>query len=170
MSRRPVIKKHILNSDIRAKEVRLIDENAVQLGVVSIESARSLAAEKELDLLLVSDSTPPVCKLVNFGQFIYQQKKKDKQSKRTAQVTKEVKLSPKISENDYQVRYRKASECLQKKNKVKATVFFKGREIVHQEIGLKVLNRFIDDLKEFGTAENNIGRSGRTITVQILPK
>ena len=164
-------KRYIINDRILAKEVRLIDDKGQQLGVVSIEKALEAASSRGLDLLLISETaTPPVCKLVNYGQFMYHQKKKDKQSKKSAQVTKELKMSPKISEHDYQVRVNQGVKFLQKRNKLKLTIFFRGREIMHSELGYELANKYIEAVKEAGTPEGGPAKTGRSLTVMISPK
>ena len=166
-------KNYILNEKIRSKEVRLIDHEGKQIGVVPIEEARKLAEEKGLDLLVVSaDAAPPVCRIVDFGQYRYEQQKKDKQSKkgnRTGTV-KELKMSPKISAHDYQVRLTSAKKFLQKGLKVKLTVFFRGREITHPELGKEVINKFLEDIKEIGVPESGIATQGKIFGVLINPK
>lgn len=165
------IKKYIINDRIKAKEVRLIDEAGNQVGVVDTRVAQDRANSVQLDLVLISETAnPPVCKIIDYGQFMYQQKKKEKQSKKSAQVTKELKMSPKISEHDYMVRLTKGIEFLKKKYKVKLTIFFRGREIVHQSLGESVLNRFIEQISEYGIADKEITRSGRQMIAIINPK
>ena len=164
-------KKYAVNDRIKAKEVRLIEESGHQFGVINIQEARKISEDKGLDLVLISESSsPPVCKLVNYGQFMYQQKKKEKQSKRSAQVTKELKMSPKISEHDYQVRVNQGIKFLGKRYKLKLTIFFRGREIMHSELGYDLANRYIEAIKEIGTAESPPARTGRSLTVMISPK
>jgi translation initiation factor IF-3 len=164
-------KKYTVNDRIKAKQVRLIDESGHQFGVINIEEARKVSADKGLDLVLISEtSDPPVCKLVNYGQFMYHQKKKEKQSKKSSQVTKELKMSPKISEHDYQVRVNHGLKFLGKRYKLKLTIFFRGREIMHSELGYDLANRYIDAIKEIGTAESAPARTGRSLTVMISPK
>jgi translation initiation factor IF-3 len=124
-----------------------------------------------LDLLLISESSvPPVCKLVNYGQFMYQQKKKDKSARRSAQVTKELKMSPKISDNDYNVRLNKAKVFLGKKYKIKLTIFFRGREIMHKDLGEKLAKRFLEEISDLGTSDAHLSRAGRNFVIIISPK
>lgn len=161
----------MINEQIRAREVRVVEESGNQLGVITIQDARRISTEKGLDLVLISENTvPPICKLVDYGQFMYQQKKKSKQGKKSVQVTKELKMSPKISEHDYQVRVNQGFKFLEKKYKIKLTIFFKGREIVHSELGYELANRYINDIKELGNAENQPSMSGRSLIVIISPK
>jgi len=101
---------------------------------------------------------------------MYQQKKKEKQTRKSAQVIKELKMSPKISDHDYNVRLNRGIEFLKKKYKIKLTIFFRGREIVHRDLGETVLNRFIDDISELGTADREVTRSGRQMVTIITPK
>lgn len=167
----PLKKKYTVNDSIQAKEVRLVEESGHQFGVVNMQDARKISEDKGLDLVLISENTvPPVCKLVNYGQFMYQQKKKEKQNKKGAQVTKELKMSPKISEHDYQVRVNQGLKFLGKRYKVKLTIFFRGREVVHSELGYDLAERYIQAIKEIGTAESNPMKTGRSLTVMISPK
>jgi translation initiation factor IF-3 len=140
--------------------------------VVSITEARKLSSEKNLDLLLLSsNASPPVCKIVNYGQFMYHQKKKEKQSKKTTQVIKELKMSHKISVHDYNVRINQAVKFLSKKFKVKLTIVFRGREIVFRDnLGVEIVKRFINDIEEYGIKDNDIVKSGRNLSVLINPK
>ena len=122
-------------------------------------------------LLLSSNASPPVCKIVNYGQFMYHQKKKEKQSKKTTQVIKELKMSHKISVHDYNVRINQAVKFLSKKFKVKLTIVFRGREIVFRDnLGVEIVNRFINDIEEYGIKDNDIVKSGRNLSVLINPK
>ena len=151
--------------------MRLIGPEGEQLGVTSIEDARNISSQKQLDLVLISEnSSPPVCKLIDYGQFLYKQKKKEKQSKKTSQIIKEIKMSPKISDHDYTVRLNKSKKFLEKKYKIKVNIFFRGREIVHNELGFKLIQRFIDDISELGSAESDPQRNGRSIIVILAPK
>ena len=140
--------------------------------MVSITEARKLSSEKNLDLLLLSsNASPPVCKIVNYGQFMYHQKKKEKQSKKTTQVIKELKMSHKISVHDYNVRINQAVKFLSKKFKVKLTIVFRGREIVFRDnLGVEIVKRFINDIEEYGIKDNDIVKSGRNLSVLINPK
>ena len=122
-------------------------------------------------LLLSSNASPPVCKIVNYGQFMYHQKKKEKQSKKTTQVIKELKMSHKISVHDYNVRINQAVKFLSKKFKVKLTIVFRGREIVFRDnLGVEIVKRFINDIEEYGIKDNDIVKSGRNLSVLINPK
>jgi translation initiation factor IF-3 len=169
-----VIKRYIINERIRAKDVRLIDDEGEQLGVVSLQDARDRAAAKSLDLLLVSETAdPPVCKIIDYGQFRYQQKKKEKKNKKGAkgQVLKELKMRPSISIHDYMVRVKHGIEFFQKGYKVQLTVFFKGREAIHPELGYELIDRFIEAVAEYAVKEGDPGKpSRRSIVVTFGPK
>lgn len=171
--RRQYIKQYIINNQIRAKEVRLIDEKGERIGVLPIEKALDLAEEKSLDLLLMSaDANPPVCKLVDFEHFRYEQQKKDKLAKKSSKsnVLKELKLSPNISEHDFQVRLTNAKKFLGKRFKVKVTIFFRGRQIAHPELGRQVITRFVEELKEISNLEDRIFMNERLLTATLNPK
>lgn len=165
-------KRYILNDQIKARQVRLIDHNGDQIGVVDIETARSRANEQDLDLLLISpDANPPVCKITNYGQFLYQEKKKEKQTKKSTQTIKEIKISHNISIGDYNVRLNQAKKFLSKKFKVKLTVVFRGRHIIYKnDHGIKIVDRFLDDIKEFGVKDNQEIKASRNISIIINPK
>jgi translation initiation factor IF-3 len=143
------------------------------LGVVPLDEARRRAEGDNLDLLLISNTTtPPVCKIVDFGQYKYQQQKKDKLAKKNVkgQVVKEVKLSPRISDHDYLVRLNRGIKFLGKGYKVKLTVYFKGRLMTRQELGVAVLDRFIKEIAEHGTKMGDTLRGHRSIYTMINPK
>ena len=122
-------------------------------------------------MLISPNADPPICKIIDFGQFVYQQKKKRKQTKqRGGQTLKELKLSPKMSDNDYQVRLNRGVEFLKKKYKVKLSLFFKGREVMHQQLGADIMQRYIDEIKPYGDPEGELQKSGRSMIININPK
>ncbi|MFC1771463.1 translation initiation factor IF-3 [Candidatus Margulisiibacteriota bacterium] len=167
------VKKYIVNNFIRAREVRLISENGEQLGVLTITDALAKAREADLDLLLISDTaTPPVCKIVNLGQYKYLERKKKKENKKNvvAQTVKELKISAKISDHDFQVRINKAEEFLKKGYKVKLTLRFKGREVIHPDLGRKKIKKFIETVKEYGIEDSNVNFVNKLMTVMIRAK
>jgi len=167
------IKKYILNDKIKAKSVRLIGADGSQLGVVALEIARDQALQEGLDLMLVAENAdPPVCKIIDFGQFKYHQRKKEKQAKRVGkgQVVKELKLSPKISDNDFMVRVNRGREFLGKGFKVKASIQFRGREIIHPELGERVMNRFIESIIDLGALDGPVNMAGKTLLAFVNPK
>lgn len=164
----------IINDRIRAQEIRVIDEDGKQLGIIKREDALKLADEKGLDLVLLNPNlVPPVAKLTNYGKLKYEMQKKEKQAKKsskTASVQKELKLSPKISEHDIQVRLTRGKEFLGKGHKVKFVVNFKGRESTHPDIGERILRRLIEDLKDFGVPEFLPKFEGRSMMIIMMPK
>jgi translation initiation factor IF-3 len=150
----------------------LVDAEGGQLGILTLDEAKKLSSEKNLDLMLISkDATPPVCKLIDYGQFMYQQKKKDKKTKKTNNIIKELKMSHKVSIHDYNVRINQATKFLEKKYKVKFTIKFKGREIIYRDqLGIKTIKRVLEDLNEYGIKDNDIVKSGRNLSILINPK
>ena len=152
-----------INDRIRAKEVRVIDDDGSQLGIMPPAQALSIAEEKGLDLVeIAATATPPVCRIMNSGKFFYQQAKRESEARkhqRHIQV-KEVKFRPKIDEHDFQFKKRNVERFLNDGNKVKSTVIFRGREMVHNEIGRRILNRLAAELTEIGT-HRSAAASGR---------
>ena len=159
-----------INDRIRAKEVRVIDEDGAQLGIMTPQQALTLAEEKQLDLVeIAATATPPVCRIMNSGKFFYQQAKRESEARkhqRHIQV-KEVKFRPKIDEHDFQFKKRNAERFLLDGNKVKSTVIFRGREMVHNDIGRRILNRLAAELVEVALIEVPPRQEGMTM-VQIL--
>ncbi|HPY82739.1 MAG TPA: translation initiation factor IF-3, partial [Bacteroidales bacterium] len=140
--------KYNLNHQIRAQQIRLVGEN-IQTGVYSLSEALRIADDLELDLVEISpNAEPPVCRIVDFNKFIYEQKKKHKEikAKTTKVVIKEVRFGPNTDEHDYQFKLKHAQKFLQEGAKVKAFVFFKGRSILYKEQGEEILKRFTNDL------------------------
>ncbi|MGC8553984.1 MAG: translation initiation factor IF-3 [Candidatus Acidulodesulfobacterium sp.] len=162
-----------INESIRAKEVRVIDENGKQSGIMPLYEAIKLAKEKLLDLVEVSEeAVPPVCRIMDFGKFKYEQNKKAQEAKKKQVVIhlKEVKFRPNTDEHDYNFKLKNAISFLKDGNKVKLTVTFKGRELAHTELGIKVILRVIEDLKEFGVPEFPIKPDvKRTFSTVIVP-
>jgi len=145
--------------------VRLIDEAGGQVGVVSTSEALRLAREKGLDLIIISPGAkPPVAK--------YQQTKHEKETRKSqrASVLKEVKLSPKIGEHDLQVRISHTREFLEKKNKVKVSLYFRGREVTHKEIGERVVQKLLDQVADLGIPEGRSKMEGRNMVLIVVPK
>lgn len=130
-----------------------------------------MAKDSGLDLVLVSDkSVPPICKLINYGQFKYESSKKKSSAKSTKTIIKEVKVSCKIASGDYQVRLNRAHDFLDKGYRVKVSLFFRGREIVHADLGKQVLTNFINDSKDYGKVlSNDLKLSGRHLSIMLVP-
>jgi translation initiation factor IF-3 len=160
------------NRQIRVSEIRVIDGEGEQLGVMATEKALKLAEEQGLDLVEVSPTArPPVCRIMDFGKYKYEMSKKQKESKKkqhTIQV-KEVKLRPKTEEHDYQFKKRHAEEFLGKNHKVKITLMFRGREMDHKELGAKMLKRMEEDLAHVGEVERPARFEGRIMVMYMTP-
>ena len=164
-------KKALINENIEADEVRLIDENGEQVGVVSIEEALAKAAQVNLDLVQIASSDPVVCKIMDFGKKIFEEKKQKAAQKKKQKQTqvKEIKLRPGTEEGDYQVKLRNLIRFLTHGDKTKVTCRFRGREMAHQEIGLELMLRVAKDLEEYGTVELQPKPEGRQITMVLAP-
>ncbi|HEY4550744.1 MAG TPA: translation initiation factor IF-3 [Bacillus sp. (in: firmicutes)] len=163
----------LLNEGIRAREVRLIDQNGEQLGIKSKIEALEIAARVNLDLVLVApNAKPPVGRIMDYGKYKFEQQKKDKEARKNQKVIsiKEVRLSPGIDEHDFNTKLRNAIKFLEKGDKVKASIRFKGRAITHKEIGQRVLVRFSDACKEIATVESYPKMDGRSMFMVLAPK
>jgi len=161
-----------VNKQIRVPKVRLINENGEQVGVVTITEALDLAQAAELDLVeVVATSSPPVCKIINYGKFRYDQTKREKESKKAQHQVKikEIKVKPNIDEHDLMTKVRQAREFLVKGNKVKVTCTYRGREMAHPEIGEKIVRRVCDELADVSTAEAFPKRMGRFLITVLAP-
>ncbi len=154
------------------REIRLIDEDGTQIGIMPPEEALKMAREKDLDLVeIVATARPPVCRIMNFGKYLYQRNKRAHEAKkhqRTIQV-KEVKFRVKIDEHDYQFKKNHITRFLQEGNKVKATIMFRGRERSHGELGDKILNRLIGELEELATLEMRSRMEGNQKYLILVP-
>jgi translation initiation factor IF-3 len=169
-----IISKEVkVNKEIRARQVRVIGENGEQLGILHIKEALRAAEEHSLDLVEVSPSAePPVCKLMDYGKFRYEQAKKEKDSKfkrRTLDV-KEVKLRPKIDDNDFNVKKNTAERILKTGNKVKITLMFRGREVVYTELGKQLMMKLSEELEPISTVERAPKLEGRNMIMILAPK
>jgi translation initiation factor IF-3 len=161
-----------INDRIRAREVRLIGADGTQLGVQPLPAALALAREQELDLVEVAaNADPPVCKIMDFNRWKYEQDQKRKESRRKATqvVIKEMKFRPKIDEHDYETKMRHVERFLSEGNKVKLTIMFRGREMAHPELGLRILNRIADQVSEFAVVESAPRQDGRNMTMVLHP-
>lgn len=163
----------ILNEGIRAREVRLVDQNGEQLGIKSRNEALEIASRVNLDLVLVApNAKPPVARIMDYGKFRFEQQKKEKEARKNQKIInlKEVRLSPTIDEHDFNTKLRNAIKFLEKGDKVKASIRFKGRAITHKEIGQRVLIRFADECKEVATVETSPKMDGRSMFLILAPK
>jgi len=152
--------------------VRLIDDQNNQLGVLSLDAALRIANEKGLDLVEVApQASPPVCRLIDYGRYKFETVKKDKDQRRKQNVTKlkEMKLRPKVAEHDFQTKFKGLRQFLEAGEKVKVTIMFRGREMVHQEIGRKILERVADDAKQFAVIERQPLLEGRNLFMILAP-
>ena len=161
------------NGQIRFPNIRVIDSDGSQLGVITPKEAMAIASEKNLDLVLVSETAkPPVCKIMDYGKYKYERDKKLKEAKKkqhNADV-KEVKMRYKIEEHDYQVRVKNAQRFLKSGDKVKATVSFRGREIQHSNLAIDLLKRMAADLEDLAEVQQRPKREGRNIMMMLSPK
>jgi len=155
-----------INENITAREVRLIGPDGEQVGVVSIQEALSAAEEAKLDLVEISpDATPPVCRIMDYGKHIFEKKKQQaaaRKNQKQIQI-KEIKFRPKVDEHDYQFKKKHIERFLADGDKVKATIFMRGREQAHPEIGRRILERLVADLGDQATQETMPRREGNTM-------
>ncbi|UQZ88378.1 translation initiation factor IF-3 [Deltaproteobacteria bacterium Smac51] len=162
-----------INEHIRAREVRVINDNGDQLGILSIDEALRAAQEAGLDLVEVApEAEPPVCRVMDFGRYKYQQSKKTAESRKKSSVIeiKEVKFRPKTGEHDYQFKFRNIQKFLAEKNKVKVSLMFRGREIAHADLGLAILQRVLEELGDTVVAEQAPKLEGRNMIMVLSPK
>lgn len=161
-----------MNGEITSREVRLIDAEGEARGVVPLAEAIQLAYDSDLDLVEVSPTAvPPVCKIMNYGKFKFEQQKKQHEArKKQKQIqVKEIKFRPGTDEGDYQVKLRNLIRFLSDGDKTKITLRFRGREMAHQELGMKLLNRVEEDLKEYGVVEQRPKFEGRQMVMVLAP-
>ena len=162
-----------INEEITAPQVRLVGENIAEPGIYPISRALKLADELELDLVEISaKADPPVCKILDYQKYLYQQRKKAKEMKSNSAkiVIKEIRFGPNTDEHDFQFKLKHAAEFLDEGSKVKATIFFRGRSIMFAEQGEKQLLRFAVELEEYGKAENMPVLEGKRMSIMIAPK
>ena len=162
-----------MNDGIRAREVRVIDEDGTQLGIMQIRDARRVAEEKNLDLVNVAPTArPPVCRIMDYGKFKYEQSKKEKEARKNQKIVllKEVRMSPNIEEHDFQVKLKNVLKCLEEGDKVKISVRFRGREITHSSIGQQVLMKLAQAAGEKAVVERFPKLEGRSMVMILAPK
>ncbi len=158
---------------IRAREVRVIDEDGAQLGIMPTDEALRLAAERSLDLVEVApDAKPPVCRVMDYGKYKYQQSKRLQQAKKKQKIisVKEIKLRPKTEEHDYQFKTQHIRRFLQDGHKAKVTVMFRGREMAHVELGRRMLDRIAADMEDLAVVEQIPKQEGRNMTMVLGPR
>lgn len=166
-------KQRNLNDEITVPEVRLIAEDGEQKGIVSLEEAKSFAEEARLDLVeIVPDAEPPVCRLMDYGKYRFQQKKKlhDQRKKQRQVHIKEIKFRPGTEEGDYQVKLKKLIQFIEIGDRCKVTVRFRGREMAHMELGTILLKRVEEDMQEYANVDQYPQSEGRQMTMLLVPK
>ena len=161
-----------VNENIRAREVRFIDSNGDQLGVKSRNEALDIAATRNLDLVLVApNAKPPVCRIMDYGKYRFEQQKKEKEARKKQKVinVKEIRLSPGIEEHDFNTKLRNARKFLEKGDKVKVSIRFRGRAITHKDLGRKVLEQMAEECKDLSTVEQKPKMEGRSMFLMLAP-
>ena len=164
---------HQLNEEIQDKEIRLIGADGAQLGIVSADEANAMAEEQGLDLVKISpNAVPPVCKIMDYSKFCYDQKKREKDAKKNQHVVeiKEIRMSPSIDTNDLNTKIKAAIKFLMDGNRVKVSVRFRGREMAHTDIGERLLMQFAEACSEVATMEKNPKLEGRFMAIFLAPK
>ena len=164
---------HELNEDILDKEIRLIGAEGQQLGIMSSQEALKIADEQGLDLVKISpQAVPPVCKLMNYGKFRFEQSKKEKEARKNQHVVeiKEIRMSPGIDVGDFNTKLKNAQKFLTEGNRVKVSVRFRGREMAHTEIGRELLKKFAEQCAEVATMDKAAKLEGRMMSIFLSPK
>lgn len=167
------IKRVLINERIRSQEVRVINQEGEQLGILPLKEALRIAAEEDLDLVEVApQSRPSVCKIMDYGKFKYEQSKKTHEAKKSQTIiqVKEVKMRPKTEEHDFQYKLRHIKRFLDKGNKAKVCVIFRGREFNHKEMGRSILDRVAEEVKDIAIIEQAPKLEGRNMAMIIAPK
>ena len=161
------------NEQIRATQIRLIGAKGEQIGIVPSREGIRRAEEVGLDLVEVAPlAKPPVCRILDFGKYLYSLEKKEKETRKKQKViaVKEVKMTSKIEEHDYQTKLRNSRGFIERGDKVKLSMMFRGREITHVDLGKKIINRFIEDISDAAEVERNDGLEGNTYHVYLMPR
>ncbi len=163
----------MINEGIKSKEVRVIDSNGAQLGIMSIKQAREIALSKELDLVNISPkSNPPVCKIMDYGKYCFEIAKKEKEARKNQKTfeIKEIRLSINIGEHDFNTKVNHALKFLKNGHRIKVTLKFKGREMMHTNLGKELIDKFATACDDFGTIDKKAKMEGRNLICYILPK
>ena len=164
---------HLINEEITAPEVRLISDDGEQLGIMSGEEAQRIAEEKEMDLVMIAPgSKPPVCKIMDYGKFRFEQAKREKEAKKNQHVmeVKEIRMSPGIGDNDFDTKLRAGQKFLADGDRLKVTVRFRGRQMAHTQLGEELLNRFAEGCTEVATVDKGAKLEGRNMAMFLSPK
>ena len=170
----PISKQELqINEQIRDKELRVIDADGTQLGIMSLRQALEIAEQKNLDLVKIApQANPPVCKIIDYGKFRFEQAKREKEARKNQRVVeiKEVRLSLNIDTHDFETKKNHALRFISEGNKVKASIRFRGREMGHPELGLEIMRRFADAMSEVANVEKPAKLEGRTMLMFLAPK
>jgi translation initiation factor IF-3 len=168
----PAQKKHRTNDEIKEKEVRVIDANGEMLGILDPRKAVLMAEEAEMDLVEIAPKAkPPVCRIIDYGKFLYEIQKKEKLQRKNQQQSqmKEIRFKWRTADHDFNFKTRHAKDFIESGNKVKASVLFRGREITHQEIGRELLKKFVEEMKDVAKVDVPIKFEGRNLSVILAP-
>ena len=163
----------LINDEIREKEVRLIDSDGAQLGILSLADAKAKAEAKGLDLVLIApQAKPPACKLMDYGKYKFEQGKREKEQRKNQRIVniKEVRITPSIDVHDFNTKVNQTVKFLKSGDKVKVTVRFRGRELHHTQLGMDLLEKFADAVTEVGAVEKAAKLEGRNMTMVVVPK
>ena len=170
----PISKQELqINEQIRDKELRVIDSDGTQLGIMPLRRAMELAEQKNLDLVKIApQANPPVCKIIDYGKFRFEQAKREKEARRNQRVVKikEVRLSLNIDTHDFETKKNHALRFIADGNKVKASIRFRGREMGHPELGLEIMRKFSDAMSEVAVVEKPAKLEGRNMLMFLAPK
>jgi len=167
-----IIQELQINEQIRDKEIRLISEAGEQLGITQVRDAQKMADDKKLDLVKISPTAkPPVCKIMDYSKFKYEQSKKEKEARKKQKTidVKELRLSPNINDHDVEVKVKKAIEFLKHGDKVKVSIRFRGRELGHTHVAHKIFEDFVGRVKEYGNVEKHAKMEARSMAIIIAP-
>ncbi|MFP4369458.1 MAG: translation initiation factor IF-3 [Candidatus Kapaibacterium sp.] len=161
-----------INEEIRVPEVRVVDEDGTMLGILATKKALQMAEDRELDLIEIApQAKPPVCKIIDYGKYAYEQQKREKLQRKNQQQQqmKEIRFKSRTQEHDFNFKTKHARQFLEDGNKVKASVMFRGREIVHRDIGRELIDKFVEELNDIAKVDSPIKMEGRNLTVVMAP-
>ncbi|MCK4590893.1 MAG: translation initiation factor IF-3 [Candidatus Latescibacteria bacterium] len=162
-----------INKQISAPQVRVIDQEGTQIGVIKTQDALKLASEQDLDLVEVAPNvTPPVCRIIDYGKFKYEKEKKEREAKKKQHGLhlKEIRMRPKIDEHDYQFKLRHLKEFISKRDRVKVSIIFRGRENAHKEVGERLMQQILADVAELASIDGSVRSERNTLMVILVPK
>jgi translation initiation factor IF-3 len=165
-------RKHRINNEITAKEVRVVDSDGSMLGIMNVKDAIKIAEEREIDLVEIApQANPPVCKLIDYGKFAYELQKKEKQIKKNSAASqmKEIRFKSRTATHDFNFKLKHARSFIEEGNKVKASVIFRGREIAHTDIGKELLEKFIEEMSDIAKVDAPLKFEGKNLSVILSP-